>query len=56
MKGDGQQTTAGKGQPKEDEELIRKLKREVEVLRQERDILKKSLAIFSTSMEKSTSL
>jgi transposase len=55
MKMDGQQAFPGTGHLKEDEGLIRQLKREVEVLRQERDILKKALAIFS-STEKSTSL
>ena len=54
MKAEGSQAFPGKGRQKEDEELIRKLKREVEVLRQERDILKKALANFSTSTEKST--
>ena len=56
MKVDGQQAFPGKGRLKEDEELIRRLKRENEVLRAERAILKKALAIFSTSTEKSTSL
>lgn len=56
MKVDGQQAFPGKGRLKEDEELIRRLKRENEVLRTEREILKKALAIFSTSTEKSTSL
>ena len=56
MKTDGQQAFPGKGHLKEDEELIRRLKREVEVLRTERDILKKALAILSTSGERSTDL
>ena len=51
MKADGEQAFAGKGRLKEDEELIRRLKRENEVLRQERDVLKKALAIFSASRE-----
>jgi transposase len=46
MKVDGQQAFPGKGRLKEDEELIRRLKRENEMLRQEREILKKALAIF----------
>ncbi len=54
MKADGQQAFPGKGHLKEDEELIRQLKRENEVLRQERDILKKVVAIFSSSPERST--
>ncbi len=53
---DGQQAFPGTGRQKEDEELIRRLKRENEQRRQEREILKKALAIFSTSTEKSTSL
>ncbi len=55
MKADGPQAFPEKGQGDEAEEVIRRLKRENEVLRQERDILKKALAIFS-STEKSTSL
>ena len=54
MKADGPQAFPGKGHLKEDEELIRQLKRENEVLRQERDILKKAVAIFSSSPERST--
>ena len=54
MKVDGQQAFVGKGRLKDDEELIRQLKREVELLRQERDILKKAVAIFSSSPERST--
>jgi transposase len=56
MKVDGPQAFAGKGRLKEDEELIRRLKREIEVLRQERAVLKKALAIFSSPEEKSTPL
>jgi len=56
MKVDGPQVFPGKGRLKEDEELIRRLKREIEVLRQERAVLKKALAIFSVGEEKSTSL
>ncbi len=54
MKVDGPQAFPGKGHLKEDEELIRQLKRENELLRQERDILKKAVAIFSSSPERST--
>ncbi len=54
MKVDGEQAFPGKGRQSEDEEQIRRLKREVEVLRQEREVLKKALAIFSSSPEKST--
>ena len=41
----GERAFSGQGQPR-DEELAR-LRREVEVLRQERDILKKAVGIFS---------
>lgn len=56
MKLDGAQAFPGKGRLKEDEALIRRLKREVELRRQERDILKKALAIFSVSAERPTNL
>jgi transposase len=54
MKMDGPQGFPGKGHLKEDEEAIRRLKREVEILRQEREVLKKALAILSSSPERST--
>ena len=38
----------GKGHQRPDDEKLRKLERENEILRQERDILKKALAIFSS--------
>ncbi len=38
----------GSGHPKVEDERVRKLERENEVLRRERDILKKALAIFSS--------
>lgn len=47
MKADGAQAFPGKGRLKEDEELIRRLQRENEQLRQEREVLKKVLTIFS---------
>ncbi len=56
MKEDGPHALPGQGGMKEDEELIRRLKREVEVVRQARDILKKALAIFSARTEKSSRL
>ena len=37
----------GKGHQTELEEELRRLKRENEVLRQERDVLKKALVVFS---------
>jgi transposase len=44
---DGKDAFPGKGKLKSEDELIRQLKRENEILRQERDILKKAVAIFS---------
>ncbi len=44
---DRAQAFPGKGRLKEDDELIRRLQRENELLRQEREVLKKALAIFS---------
>jgi transposase len=43
----GQQAFVGSGHQMPQEEELRRLKRELEVTRQERDILKKALAIFS---------
>jgi transposase len=45
LEAQGERAFPGQGQP-QDEELAR-LRREVEVLRQERDILKKAVGIFS---------
>lgn len=45
----GEQGFPGSGHQTAQEEEIRRLKREVEALRQERDILKKALGIFSRS-------
>jgi transposase len=39
----------GSGNPAAGEEELRRLKRELEVTRQERDIVKKAVAIFSRS-------
>ncbi len=47
LKVDREQAFPGKGRLKEDDELIRRLQRENELLRQEREVLKKALAIFS---------
>ncbi len=47
LKVDGEQAFPGKGRLKEDDELIRRLQRENALLRQEREVLKKALAIFS---------
>lgn len=48
---DMEQAFPGKGHQTEPEEEIRRLKRENENLREERDILKKALAIFSKNRE-----
>jgi transposase len=47
LKDDEAQAFAGKGQLKVEDEKMRRLKRENERLRRERDILKKAVAIFS---------
>lgn len=46
---DGEEAFPGKGRLKAQDELIRQLRRENEVLRQERDILKKAVTIFAQS-------
>jgi transposase len=43
----GAQAFPGKGNLKPDDEYTRRLERELALVRQERDILKKALAIFS---------
>jgi transposase len=43
----GEQAFPGKGNLKPDDEYTRRLERELALVRQERDILKKALAIFS---------
>ena len=43
----GAQAFPGSGNPPASEEELRRLRRENDLLRQERDILKKALAIFS---------
>jgi transposase len=49
LKRDGEQAFPGKGRLKPDDEYVRNLERELEIVRQERDILKKALAIFTPS-------
>ncbi len=44
---DGAQAFPGKGKPKERDRELAELKRELHVVRQERDILKKALAVFA---------
>lgn len=46
-----EQAFPGKGHLAPDEERLRKLERELAILRQERDILKKVVEIFSRSRE-----
>lgn len=43
----GEQAFPGRGNLPEDEQRVRELEREVAILRQEREILKKAVAIFS---------
>jgi transposase len=52
LKRDGQQAFPGKGHLKPEDEERRRLKREIERLRRERDILKKAVAIFSTDPQR----
>ena len=47
LRKDGDQAFPGKGRLKPDDDELRRLKRENERLRRERDILKKAVAIFS---------
>jgi len=47
LRKDGDQAFPGKGHLKPDDDELRRLKRENERLRTERDILKKAVAIFS---------
>ena len=49
---DGEHAFPGKGQLKPDDAELRRLKRENEKLRRERDILKKAVAIFSEDPNK----
>jgi len=44
---DGENAFPGHGRLTPEQERVRQLEREVEILRQERDILKKAVAIFS---------
>ena len=43
---DGAQAFPGQGRLKADDEYIRRLERELKVVKQERDILKKAVSIF----------
>jgi transposase len=44
---EGEEAFPGRGRLTPEEERIRKLERKIEILQQERDILKKAVAIFS---------
>ena len=44
---DGEQAFPGTGRLKADDEYVRGLERELKIVKQERDILKKAVAIFS---------
>ena len=44
---EGEDAFPGKGRLKPQDELIRQLQRENEILRQERDILKKAISVFA---------
>jgi transposase len=52
LRKDGDQAFPGKGRLKPDDDELRRLKRENERLRTERDILKKAVAIFSENPNK----
>lgn len=45
--GEGESAFPGRGRPPPDEDEIQRLRRELEIACQERDILKKAVAIFS---------
>lgn len=49
---DGEQAFPGNGRSKPDDEYIRRLERELEIARQERDVLKKAIAIFSQGQKR----
>jgi transposase len=50
---DGAESFPGRGRLKTSDEELRRLQRENEILRQERDILKKAIAIFSQTQKPS---
>jgi transposase len=47
---EGEQAFRGRGRLKAEDERIRQLERELAIVRQERDILKKAMAIFTRSL------
>lgn len=52
---DGEEAFPGSGRVTGQAELIRRLRREIKVLREERDILKKAMVVFSQDEQRSTS-
>ena len=52
---DGEEAFPGSGRVTGQAELVRRLKREIKVLREERDILKKAIVVFSQGEQRSTS-
>jgi transposase len=48
----GEQAFLGNGRLKPEDEYVRRLERELEIARQERDILKKAIAIFSQGQKR----
>jgi len=49
LEGEGEQAFPGKGRLKAEDEYVRGLERELALVKQEREILKKALAIFTRS-------
>jgi len=50
----GEQAFPGSGHQTAQEEELRRLKRELEITRQERDILKKAVAVFAHPAKRNT--
>ena len=48
---EGEEAFPGKGHLKPQDEIIRQLRRENEILRQERDILKKAISVFARAKQ-----
>lgn len=53
-KQDGEQAFPGKGRLKADDEQVRRLERELAIVKEERDILKKAIVIFSQAPKRNT--
>ena len=51
LAGCGEEAFPGKGHLKPQDELIRQLRRENDILRQERDILKKAISVFARAKQ-----